>query len=72
MISRRTFIGGCVPKSATCFFREGTKIGCVRGDFIDLQNSPAGFGNTREEAEADLLRQEALTPKAVSDNNSGG
>jgi hypothetical protein len=35
------------------------KWGCVRGSFTDLQNSPAGFGDTREEAQADLERQEA-------------
>ena len=32
---------------------------CVRPDFIDLHDSPCGFGDTDEEALADLIRQEA-------------
>jgi hypothetical protein len=34
-------------------------IMCVRGNFQGIAESPAGFGKTREEAEADLERQES-------------
>lgn len=37
---------------------DGDQVTCVRSDFIDLQNSPCGFGNTEREALADLIRQE--------------
>lgn len=37
---------------------DGNQITCVRNDFMDLQNSPCGFGNTEGEALADLIRQE--------------
>ena len=38
---------------------DGNQHTCCRGDFLDLQNSSCGFGDTPEEALADLLRQEA-------------
>lgn len=38
------------------FFRDGNMWCCVFGDFENLQESPAGFGATLEEAAADLLR----------------
>lgn len=37
---------------------DGDQITCVRNDFIDLHDSPCGFGNTANEALADLIRQE--------------
>lgn len=43
-----------VPHDAICFFRDGAKMQAVFGDFVDLQESPAGFGNNFEEALADL------------------
>lgn len=49
----RQLLSSCkksIPDSAVCVFRDGNKWCCVRGDFINLQESPAGFGNTFEEA----------------------
>ena len=37
---------------------EGDQWFCRRGDFVNLQESCCGFGNTQEEAYKDLLRQE--------------
>lgn len=45
---------GGVPDSALCFFKDGDKWCCVHGDFQNLQESNAGFGNTFEEALNDL------------------
>ena len=39
-----------IVKEAVCLFRDGDKICAVMGDFIDLQSSPAGFGDDFEEA----------------------
>jgi len=39
-----------VPAHAACFFKDGEAWCCVRGDFINLQESPAGFGSDMEEA----------------------
>lgn len=47
-----------IPPSALCFFLEGTLWCCVRGDFINLQESVAGFGKTMEEAMTNLLALE--------------
>lgn len=44
-----------IPKSAFCFFREGNQWCCVRGDFINLQESSAGFGDTMGQAMANFL-----------------
>ncbi len=41
---------GGVPAHAACFFKDGDAWCCVRGDFINLQESPAGFGANMEEA----------------------
>jgi hypothetical protein len=43
-----------IPHSALCFFRDGNQWCCVFGDFVNLQESPAGFGETFEDALADL------------------
>lgn len=45
-----------VPASALCYFKEGDKFQCVFGDFINLQESPAGFGDTYDEAFEDLKK----------------
>ena len=37
---------------------DGDQITCYRMDFVNLQESPCGFGDTKEEAFKDLLRQE--------------
>lgn len=39
-----------IPFDAACFFKDGDAWCCVRGDFIDLQQSPAGFGETMDAA----------------------
>ena len=46
-----------VPASALCYFRDGNKWCCVFGDFINLQESPAGFGDTQAEAFNNLSQQ---------------
>ena len=47
-IELRTQFG--VPPDAACFFKDGNAWCCVRGDFINIQESPAGFGDTMDEA----------------------
>ena len=44
-----------IPASAVCCFVDGDQWCCVFGDFINLQESPAGFGKTPEEALNSLL-----------------
>lgn len=44
-----------IPDSAVCFFKDGERWCCVNGEFVNLQESPAGFGETFEEA-LDSLR----------------
>jgi hypothetical protein len=38
--------------------QDGNQMTCHRNTFINLQESPCGFGNTEEEGYQDLLRQE--------------
>jgi hypothetical protein len=45
-----------VPVNAFCFFRDGDQWCCVWGDFKNLQESPAGFGETQDEACMGLVR----------------
>ena len=45
-----------IPASAICYFMDGDQWCCVFGDFINLQESPAGFGNTQIEALKDLIK----------------
>lgn len=40
----------CIPPQAVCYFQDGGKICAVFGDFVNLQESPAGFGATELEA----------------------
>lgn len=49
-----------IPDTALCFFRDGNKWCCVFGDFINLQESPAGFGDTFDEA-LDGLKKDAVS-----------
>lgn len=53
---------------------DGNAVFCHRLDFTNLQESLCGFGDTRDEALADLLRQEqevkspgtrSQTPRAI-------
>lgn len=43
-----------IPDHAVCFFMDGNKWCCVHGDFVNVQESPAGFGDTFDAALADL------------------
>lgn len=45
-----------IPDAAVCFFKDGSKWCAVHGDFINLQESPHGFGDTFEEALGSLQR----------------
>lgn len=45
-----------IPHNALCYFQDGDMVCCVFGDFVNLQESPAGFGKTNEEAFEDLKR----------------
>lgn len=56
-ILETSYISG-IPDDAFCFFPEGSMIACVRGNFINLHESHAGFGFTNEEALANLLGKE--------------
>lgn len=42
--------GSGILPDAACFFKDGNAWCCVRGDFTNLQESPAGFGETMEAA----------------------
>lgn len=44
-----------IPKNALCFFKDGHQWVAVFGDFINLQESPAGYGDTRESALDELI-----------------
>jgi carbon storage regulator len=48
-----------IPDDAVCFFRDGNQWLCVNGDFVNLQVSPAGYGDTFAEALEDLGRRKA-------------
>ena len=47
-----------VPADALCFFRDGDAWCCVWSDFVDLQESNAGFGSTMDSACLDLRLRE--------------
>ena len=51
-----------IPHNALCFFMDGNKWCCVFGDFVNLQESPAGFGDTFYEALEDLNRRAKVEP----------
>lgn len=53
-----------IPDAAVCFFKDGDEWCCVFGNFIDLQVSPSGFGQTFSEA-LDDLNKSSLAPGAV-------
>lgn len=59
----------CVPDEALCLFRDGNRWCCVRGDFIELQESQAIFGETPEEAmEAMMALQIETADRIVSES----
>lgn len=45
-----------IPDEAICLFMDGDKWMAVRGDFINLAESPAGFGDTMTQAMNELNR----------------
>lgn len=51
----RFFTAEVAPKT----YRDGDQWCAVMADFINLQESPAGFGDTREDARQDLITQMA-------------
>ena len=65
-----------IPDSAVCIFMDGKDFCCVLGSFVDLQESPAGFGETPEAAFGDLLtklpRADCVSPviAALADQGS--
>ena len=46
-----------IPASAICYFMDGDQWQCFFGDFINLQESLVGFGNTQSEALVDLNKK---------------
>lgn len=46
-----------IPAHAVCFYKDGNMWCCVNGDFKNLQESPAGFGASFDEALNDLARE---------------
>jgi hypothetical protein len=53
--------GGPLKPTLFIYGVDGDKITCKRPDFINLQESPCGFGDTHQEALEDLLAQEGDT-----------
>jgi hypothetical protein len=47
-----------IPHEAVCFFKDGDQWCCVFGDFVNLQESVAGFGSTFDAA-LENLKQSA-------------
>lgn len=43
------------------FYKEGDQVCCTFHDFVDLQQSPAGFGGTPEEAFNSLMDDPACS-----------
>ena len=46
-----------IPRASISFFMDGNKICCVNGKFKNIQESPAGFGDTFDEAFEDLKKE---------------
>ena len=49
-----------MPRNAVCFYMDGDKWCAVFGDFINLQESPAGFGDTFDEAFEELAKAKTI------------
>lgn len=54
-----------LPESALCFFKDGDQWCCVNADFKNLQESPAGFGDTFGDALDHLGAQVAVLVPSV-------
>lgn len=46
-----------IPANAICLFKDGNQWCCTWASFVNLMESPAGFGPTTGEAIDDFLRQ---------------
>lgn len=57
--------GSPIPVHAICYFLDGNKWCCVFGDFVNLQESPAGFGDTQDAALAELTAQIVTSPRSA-------
>jgi len=63
-----------IPAEAICLYKDGNAWCAVFGNFINLQESPAGFGDTTEEAIANLkeeLEKEAKKQPWVETGDHG-
>lgn len=56
----KTIISPSIPQDSYVFFRDGKAWCCTRTDFINLQESPAGFGVTLYEAMESFREAEKL------------
>jgi hypothetical protein len=55
-----------IPAHAICFWKDGTAWCCANGDFVSLQESPAGFGDSMGEAMDSLHAQISELPKELA------
>ena len=59
-----------LPADPVCFYMDGNKVCCVRSSsFTNLQESPAGFGDTVEEAHKNLLAGEEYGISGLPEDN---
>ena len=55
-------MGSINPRNEDVIYgQDGDQYIAHRPDFINLQESPCGFGDTEEEAKSDLIKQESTT-----------
>ena len=67
-IIHRNNVGPGFPADAFVLVRDGTKWSAVRPNSVNLQESPAGFGDTPDEAMNALVRDEGpASPPAAGD-----
>lgn len=59
-----------IPNDAICVFKDGSSFVAVHGNFVDLQESPAGFGNTPSGA-IDALHGKVATDPTTSERLLG-
>lgn len=58
-----------IPHDSICYFKDGDKQCAVFGDFVNLQESPAGFGDNFDSALADLELEYKKYNTEVEDND---
>ena len=65
-----------IPEQAVCFYKDGNMWCCVLGDFENLQESPAGFGDTMAAAldalYADILLHKQARAQAEKEIDHNG